>query len=453
MTLHEVQRREGRGESESGLLEPGRAGHAARSGPSGRQSRPSGNGHSESPSTPQGRARAVDASAQVIRQTEPRRRAPRKSEPSDAPARRLVAVSIAESSSFSISLSRLKRNDGTAGTSNGSSSTDSRRSVSRRRAAAQPSTPSAASNGIDDDRRAERTADTGVERRRPRSYNDLAVYLNQINSVSLLSAEEEKQLGWRIVNDDDASAKESMVVANLRLVISIAKQYANRGVPLADLIEEGNLGLIRAVDGFDPAQGTRFSTYAAWWIKQTIRRMLSGAAQPIHVPAYMVELVQRMRTATRALEERLRRPPSPAELARALKLPARKIIAIRRAMKAMACPAHAPTGLDGQAIDFAELLADTGGTKPEATLIRREQCDLVLRLLESMSERDARIVRLRFGLEGMTPRTLKDVGLEIGLTRERVRQIEAQTLQRLQRLLLDDDDETTGAPKMGKKAG
>jgi DNA-directed RNA polymerase sigma subunit (sigma70/sigma32) len=153
-------------------------------------------------------------------------------------------------------------------------------------------------------------------RRRPTSriavssaslQSELQLYLRQIDGEPLLTAEEERELGWRIINDGDIAAKDRMIKANLRLVIAIAKHFASRGVPLPDLIEEGNVGLIRAVEGFDPAQGTRFSTYAAWWIKQAIRRMLTHAVQPIHVPAYMVELIQRLRETSRQLEERLAR--------------------------------------------------------------------------------------------------------------------------------------------------
>ncbi|MBT8486719.1 MAG: RNA polymerase sigma factor RpoD/SigA [Phycisphaerae bacterium] len=267
---------------------------------------------------------------------------------------------------------------------------------------------------------------------------DLQLYLRQINEVSLLTADEEKTLGWRIINDNDHEAKERMIKANLRLVVSIGKNYVHRGLPLSDLIEEGNIGLIRAVEGFDPAQGARFSTYASWWIKQAIKRTLINAVQPIHIPAYMVELIARWKETSRRLEEELGRPPNNQELATAMEVPPKKLLIIRRAMKAFHSPPQAPTGEDGEAIDFADLFVDNRQDQPEESIGKSEEFQTILKLLEAIDERDARVLKLRFGLEGQEPLTLKQIGKEVGLTRERVRQIEVDALRRLQSHLMDD---------------
>ena len=268
--------------------------------------------------------------------------------------------------------------------------------------------------------------------------SELQLYLREVNETPLLTPDEEKTLGWRIINDGCLPSKERMIKANLRLVIAISKNYVNRGLTLPDLIEEGNIGLIRAVEGFDPAQGARFSTYASWWIKQAIKRTLINAVQPIHIPAYMVELIARWKDTSRKFEEKHGRSPSLQELSKEMKLPVKKLVIIRRAVKAYQAPSQAPLGEDGVAMDFGDLFEDTRGKQPDREASENEDFKIILKLLDSIDERDARVLRLRFGLEGHEPLTLKQIGEIVGLTRERVRQIEVEALRRLNQQLHDD---------------
>ncbi len=267
--------------------------------------------------------------------------------------------------------------------------------------------------------------------------SDLQVYLREINRVPLLTADEEKELGWRIINDNCPEARERMIRSNLRLVVSIAKHYTGRGLPITDLIEEGNIGLLRAVEGFDPAQGARFSTYGSWWIKQAIKRALINATQPIHIPAYMVELIAKWKVASRKLEGELGRTPTIEELADSMELPVKKVRIIKRAVKAFKTPNQEPTNADGDLVGLGALIADEKIGTPDDRTLHAEELGILRRLMETIDDREAKILRLRFGLDGQEPLTLKQIADHVGISRERVRQIVEEALERLHERLTD----------------
>jgi len=264
----------------------------------------------------------------------------------------------------------------------------------------------------------------------------LEVYLKQINESKLLTAEEECQLARGIRSSDPEAAwkaRDRMIRSNLRLVVNIAKNFSGRALQLSDLIEEGNLGLLRAVEGFDPDQGSRFSTYASWWIKQSIKRALMNAGQPIHIPAYMVDEITRWKQASVYLEDCLSRPPSPEEVADHLKTSPKRMGIIKHALKAMASGAQQPE--DDSNVDWSQSLADDKVSSPEEKLFDESEEQMIRDLLNSIDQREATVLRMRYGLDGEEAKTLKQIGQEIGLTRERVRQIERDALQKLEEYL------------------
>ncbi|HET6572369.1 MAG TPA: RNA polymerase sigma factor RpoD/SigA [Fimbriiglobus sp.] len=263
----------------------------------------------------------------------------------------------------------------------------------------------------------------------------LETYLREINETALLTADQEKELAYRI-GDGDTAARDQMVRANLRLVVNIARGYTGKGLALQDLIEEGNLGLLRAVEGFDPTMNTRFSTYASYWIKQSIKRALVNTAKTIRIPAYMVELLAKWRRATNKLTDELGRPPTHEEVAKLLGLPKKKLNIIKKAIRVYNSAPQTDQGDQGWSID--EMLMDGRSKTPDTEMVESDDLKHVMVLMEKMDKREATVLRMRFGLDDEEPKTLKEIGECLGLTRERVRQIESEALQKLSENLCAD---------------
>jgi RNA polymerase primary sigma factor len=275
------------------------------------------------------------------------------------------------------------------------------------------------------------------QNRRPRSLSvqsPLETYLGEINETPLLSAEEEKLLAVRI-EEGDIEARDHMVRANLRLVVNIARSYAGRGLSLHDLIEEGNLGLLRAVEGFDPSMNTRFSTYASYWIKQSIKRALVNTAKTIRIPAYMVELLVKWRRATAKLQTDLGRPPTHEEVAKNLGLPKKQLAIIKKAIRVFTAN---PTEPEEEGWSMDEVFIDERSRPADSRLLETDNRQYILSLLKHLDEREATVLRMRFGLDAQEPKTLKEIGEHLGLTRERVRQIETDALSKLSQTLQPD---------------
>lgn len=233
--------------------------------------------------------------------------------------------------------------------------------------------------------------------------------------------------------EEGNKARERMIRSNLRLVVNISKPYSNRGMSLSDLIEEGNLGLLRAVEGFDPDMGARFSTYASWWIKQSIKRALINTVQPVHIPAYMVELIARWKQVHIELQDQSGRTPSIQEIAKHMELPEKKVRIIKRAVRAFSAPTQATSSESGSLM--SDMLPDEKSLRPDDLVLDDDEAQRVAELLQSLDEREQTILRLRYGWGDAEPLTLKEIGAKIGLTRERVRQLEAEALAKLEKAL------------------
>lgn len=261
--------------------------------------------------------------------------------------------------------------------------------------------------------------------------DSVRLYLREIGKIPLLSAEEELSLAQRVVAGDK-EAKDKMAEANMRLVVSIAKRYVGRGLDLLDLIQEGNTGLLRAVEKFDPDKGFKFSTYATWWIRQAITRAIADQARVIRIPVHMVETINKLLRTQRRLTQELNREPTNEEIAAAMEIEVEKVEHIMK-IKQEISSLDASIRDDEEDSVLADFIEDEDTISPEESATNQLLKEQVKEVLSALTEREQKIIRLRFGLEDGKQHTLEEVGQEFSVTRERIRQIEAKALAKLRK--------------------
>ncbi len=263
--------------------------------------------------------------------------------------------------------------------------------------------------------------------------DSVRLYLREIGKIPLLTPEEEADLAERIVKGDK-KAKDKMVESNMRLVVSIAKRYGGRGLDFLDLIQEGNTGLLRAVEKFDPEKGFKFSTYATWWVRQAITRAIADQARTIRIPVHMVETINKVLRTTRKLTTELNREPTNEEIAEELGLEPEKIDYVMRIKQDIAS-LDASVGREGDDEDsvLGDFVEDEERDSPEDSAANQILKEQLSEIIATLTDREQKIIRLRFGIGGGRPHTLEEVGNEFDVTRERIRQIEAKALSKLRK--------------------
>ncbi|HEX6462414.1 MAG TPA: RNA polymerase sigma factor RpoD [Candidatus Saccharimonadales bacterium] len=263
------------------------------------------------------------------------------------------------------------------------------------------------------------------------SDDSVRLYLREIGKIPLLTPEEELELAYKVVSGDK-DAKDKMAEANMRLVVSIAKRYSGRGLDFLDLIQEGNTGLLRAVEKFDPDKGFKFSTYATWWIRQAITRAIADQARTIRIPVHMVETINKLLRTQRRLTQELNREPTNEEIAEAMEMDVDKVEYVMK-IKQDITSLDASVGNDDEDSVLGDFIEDEDAASPEDSASTQLLKQQLWAILNTLNDRERKIIILRFGLEDGRPRTLEEVGQIFGVTRERIRQIEAKTLAKVRK--------------------
>src|SRR5271169_3912735 len=304
----------------------------------------------------------------------------------------------------------------------------------RRRKPSASLTPALVASQATVPKSAEGDTTTFIRRESDRHDGDMAIklYLREIGQVKLLTVEEEIELAARI-KKGDKKAREHMIKANLRLVVKIARDYEGIGLPLLDLISEGNIGLMKAVERFDPKKGGKLSTYGSWWIKQSIKRALANQSKTIRLPVHLVDKISKMRRTAMKLQEELGHEPTDEELADEMGMTA---LRVRQMRQAAVRPASldAPIG-DDDSNNFSDVVEDENASSPYDNLEDKTVVNMLQDMVKHLDHREATILRYRFGLDGGTEKTLEEVGVKFGVTRERVRQIQNLALKKLRKMI------------------